>query len=279
MMVIGIVEWRARRVRVATTSRPRPRTARRSIPTSQERGKSAETAQWVFYGARRARAAPAARPVVLRPARDRRRRDDDLARFARAHRRAQTRAAPRSGSRSDDARRSSHAPCSARRSRWSSRRLRLRRPTRSRGRCKCGSPNSCPDGYSLHERALLARTAPAAAAGSGGAAGGGGSGGSSSAADKFIGTWSVRRAEHAHDRLHRRAPPRTMTSGLDDYFDVDRRRRRRRSTTYYYCNWDLDVDVGRHHDRHPARARPARAPDTPSAPRDHVHLARRGRSR
>ena len=136
-----------------TTSRPRPANGEPFDPDVQERGKSAETAQWCSTGLGVARRRRRARAVVLRPARHRRRRRRPGAFRSRRHSRPNQRRRHPADHASDDAH--AHLTRAARGDAlaWPSRRAAATTPNPESGTLQCGAAEHA------------ARTATAAGAG------------------------------------------------------------------------------------------------------------------
>ena len=174
--------------------RERPRNGDSFDPDVQERGNSAETLQWVFYGLGALAAAGGVGLWFYGQQADRRRRDDDLARFVRAHPR------PKPGRR--------HAQDHLLMKRTFISRALLGAtlslvlaaacgydPNPESGMLKCGSSNTCPDGYSCNSGLCWKN----------GAGGSSGRGGSRAAAARGAAT-RPRTSSSAPGASSRRAP-------------------------------------------------------------------------
>ena len=204
------------------------------------------------------------RPLVLRTA-SAAVGDDDLADRARALPRARTRAAPPSGSRSDDANLPFTRPARGRAVDARRERLRLQ-PEPGVGNAGVRPVEQLPGGLHLHER--RATTALAASEAERGRRAGGR--GCSATLDRFVAP------EHGAS-----SPARTGTESFDDgrgaTTSTSRRAAAPRSAPFYYC--DLDLDIGASGIDRPAfQARTCSADDTLD-PTDQLHLDAAVRSR
>lgn len=106
-------------------------------------------------------------------------------------------------------------------------------PSFDDGTLKCGSSNTCPDGYSCRSGTCWKN-------GGGGGTGGGGTGGSNPNVAKFVGHWVFTAAASTRTRECTDGSSETTTP-WDDYFDVITGPVAALSTDYY-CTWNLDVN-------------------------------------
>jgi hypothetical protein len=97
-------------------------------------------------------------------------------------------------------------------------------PTFEDGTLKCGSSNTCPDGYSCRS----------------GLCGANGTGGSGANNAKFVGHWVFNAAATSRTRVCSDGTNETTTP-WDDFFDVVIGPVTALSTEYY-CTWNLDVN-------------------------------------
>jgi hypothetical protein len=115
-------------------------------------------------------------------------------------------------------------------------------PNPESGTLKCGSSNSCPEGYSCSSGRCWKDGAGGTGGSSSGHGGSGGSGGSSGA-DKFIGTWRFISPSSRMIACTDGSSENKDWSNLGESFDVSVGPVSA-LTTYYYCDWDLDVASG-----------------------------------
>jgi hypothetical protein len=113
-------------------------------------------------------------------------------------------------------------------------------PNPESGTLKCGSSNTCPEGYSC-QSGLCWKDGAGGSGGSGSGHGGsGGGGGNNPAVAKFVGHWVFNgalstRTRDCNDGTHE------VTTPWDDFFDVAAGPVAALSTDYY-CTWNLDVN-------------------------------------
>ena len=112
-------------------------------------------------------------------------------------------------------------------------------PNPESGMLKCGSSNTCPDGYSCNS-GLCWKNGAGGSSGRGGSTGGGGTGGSNAAADKFVGTWKFVSPSTRMIACTDGSTENKDWSGLGEMFDVSRGPTTALAT-FYYCSWDLDL--------------------------------------
>jgi hypothetical protein len=114
-------------------------------------------------------------------------------------------------------------------------------PKPANGELKCGSSDTCPEGYSCMSEHCWQN----GAAGSGGSTGSAGRGGTtgtggSSATDKFIGTWSFGIPSTRMIGCTDGYTESKEWSGLGEMFVISAGGSAA-LRTHYYCDWDLDV--------------------------------------
>jgi hypothetical protein len=114
-------------------------------------------------------------------------------------------------------------------------------PNPENGMLKCGSSNSCPDGYScMSGRCWKNGRGGSSGGGTTGTAGTGGAGGSSATA-KFIGTWVFDGPASTRTRQCNDGSAAEVINPWNDYFEITAGTAAPLLADYY-CPWNLDLN-------------------------------------